>query len=185
MLVLCCSPSASAVPFSFELDAQYGYTGFTSIEFERVEGSQFDNAFIHDMVAGLRGSFGLTMLNLVLDYQYGLLKNTQFLHLGLGVDLKMPIESMEFFFRFTGGLLYLAIPEEAIGPAAVKDVHDLGLLGRMGGGIATSLGEWFHLGGAVDLGVHSSAGGMGFDWSVQMFAAFRLDPPKPRNNRRR
>ncbi len=169
LVVLTASPFVFADLFALEIDGQVGYT-----QLDKVERPDSDELVtLKGGTVGLHGKLELLMISFVVDYQH-FFKNADLLHLGFGMDIKLPLGVVEPYVRGSAGLMMLYAGKEVFDPDAGNDYETtLGAQARVGGGLDIPLGEWFAVGASVDLGAHYLTE-LAYDFSVMGYLGLRI-----------
>ena len=56
-------------PYSMELDADFGYAGYTSIQYQKADTGKLSTRYVDGMAIGGHGEFGLFFLKFMMNYQ--------------------------------------------------------------------------------------------------------------------
>lgn len=170
MVLLLFALPARADFFALEVDGQAGYLRLDNIE----RPNSSDKTKLAGGSFGVRGKLEILFLCVVVDYQH-LFENADFLHAGLGADIKLPLGAIKPFVRGSLGLVLLAATEGAFSPRADAELKaTAGFQARGGGGLEIPLGDWFAVGAAADVGYHYLTGNHGWDLSVSGFLGLRI-----------
>lgn len=169
-LLLCSTAPALADLFAIDVDAQAGYSSFSKYY---VDG---ENRTLAGGIVGARGKLEILYFSAMIDYQH-FFNNADFMHLGLGMDFKLPLSVVEPYVRGSLGMILLTAEADALDPKVVnpdweREVN-IGFQARAGVGLDIPLGDWFAVGIAGDVGYHYISES-GLDFSVTGYLGLRI-----------
>jgi hypothetical protein len=176
-LVMCLglAQPASADLFSFTLDGQIGYSALQNIQITLPNGGEQSSQTLSDMAIGARAKLQVLFICLMADYQHFVLKNADYLHLGLGTYFDFSLKVVKPYVRGSIGLMALAAKAGAFDPRADDNLEpNVGGQARVGLGLDIPLGDWFAVGVSFDFGYHYITSKWGYDLSAMAYGGLRI-----------